>query len=200
MLNQKEKNMNLKELSDFIRKNLAACIVSLLIFGAFGAFLVQQYIVLYEKKNELDQQVKAFYNESLIKQEEFLKREKEVYKQELSIKSEKETYAKKVLELDNLKIKYEKLNAELNESARVSSVEMRRQIAEEKLNSLMSEFSATGANLRTTPECNDKEGWKQYNIARAKLSEAISFARANGLYEDYEGFFDANSSFMMSTC
>lgn len=200
MLKQQEEAMNLKEMSNFIRKNLAACIVSLLIFGAFGAFLVQQYIVLYDKKNELDQQVKAFYDESLIKQEEFLKREKEVYKQEISIKSEKETYGKKLLELDSLKIKYEKLNAELNESARASSVEMRRQIAEEKLNSLMSEISATGANLRATPECNDKEGLKQYNIAKSKLNEAISFARAHGLYEDYQGFFNANSSLMIPTC
>lgn len=192
--------MNLKELSIFIRKNLVACIVSLIFFSTFGVFLAQQYIVLYEKKSELDQQVKAFYNESLIKQEEFLKREKEVYKQEISMKSEKEIYNKKLLELNDLKIKYNKLNAGLNESTRRSSVEMRRQIAEEKLSNLMSEFSATGANLRASPECSDKEGWKQYNIANAKLSEAISFARANGLYEDYKGFFDANSPFMISTC
>lgn len=192
--------MSLDELSNFIRKHLGACITSLFIFSAFGAFLIKQYMDLYEKKNQLDQQVKEFYKDNLAKEHEFLKREKEIYRQEISMESKKEAFERKITELEGFKIKYEKLNLDLKESTRNSSVAMRRKIAEDKLSNLMSEFSEMGVNLRRTPECGDKDAWKQYNMAEAKLSEAMTFARANGLYEYYQGFFNANSSFMIKVC
>ncbi len=192
--------MNLTELSHYIRRNIVATITVLIIFSAFGVFLVKQYMDLYDKQTQLDQKVKDFYDSSLLKEQELLKREKELYKQEISLQNEKYIYQKKSLELSELKNKYEKINSELEEKTKNSSETMRRQLAENRLSTLMSEFSAMGISLRQPPDCNDKEGWKQFNAARAKLSEAMSFARANGLYEDYQSFFNANSSFMLKGC
>ncbi len=37
-------------------------------------------------------------------------------------------------------------------------------------------------------------------LAKAKLSEARSFALMNELYDDYQEFFNANSSMIISSC
>lgn len=192
--------MNLNELSIFVRKNLAAFIISLFVFGAFGAFLVDKYMALYESRVKLEEKVKEFYTDSLNKEKEFSSRENELYKLEVSLRSEKESYEKKMAELEDVKKYYEGLNAELNEKARASSVAIRKQAVEDKLSTLMSEFTALGVNLRQFPECNDKDGWRQYNIAKAKLSEMMSFANANGLYQDYQGFFIENFSSVIVRC
>ncbi|QLV66999.1 hypothetical protein HV237_03215 [Citrobacter sp. RHBSTW-00570] len=184
--------MNLEELSLMIRKNLAAWVAVIITCAAAGAFLINQYVDLYDKKNELDHQIKEFYAIKNNKEEELLKREKYIFKQEIFVKNEKESYEKRLNELNELKKNYDILSAELNTNAQNASLIIQRQVAEDKLRALMSEFSAMGISLNQPPECKDKESRKQYNIAKAKLSEARSFALANELYDDYQGFFNAN--------
>lgn len=192
--------MDLDALSKSIHKHLAPWLFVFVVCAAAGVFFIQQYSELYTRKNELDQQIKAFYDSKSDKEQLLLKREKELYQQEVTVKNDKEKYARKLEELESIKKNFETLSAELKIHAQDLSLERQKQIASDKLRLLMSEFSSMGINLNRPPECNDKEGWKIYNSAKAKFSEAESFANANGLYDGYRGFFNSNSGMVISTC
>lgn len=192
--------MDFDALSKSIHKHLAPWLFVFVVCAAAGVFFFQQYSELYTRKNELDQQIKSFYDLKSDKEQLLLDREKELYQQEVTVKNDKEKYVRKLEELENIKKNYEALSAELKIHAQDLTLERQKQINSDKLRVLMSEFSSMGVNLNRPPECSDNEGWKIYNSAKAKFSEAESFASANGLYAGYRGFFNSNSGMIITTC
>lgn len=83
-------------------------------------------------------------------------------------------------------------------AASVSQAERMRD-AENKLQRLMSEFSTMGINLNTAA-CGDTAAAQAFNAAKAKYSEALAVAEANGLYERYKQFFFKNGQHLVSFC
>lgn len=192
--------MNLEMISKSIQKNAGAWIFVFFICATAAGFLIQQYTELLAKKDAFEQQIKSFYELKAVQEQQLTAREKELYQHEISVKNKQEKYEIKLNELETLKKNYETLSAKLKENAQVLSIERQRQINGDTLRALMSEFSSMGVNLNRPPECSDKEGWKIYNSAKAKFSEAESFASANGLYDGYRGFFNTNTPVIISTC
>jgi hypothetical protein len=65
--------------------------------------------------------------------------------------------------------------------------------AEQRILTLMKEFSDLGVNLNSAPPCKDPER-SRYNTADSKLNEIRSIAQAHGLWNKYRYSLNINSS------
>lgn len=91
---------------------------------------------------------------------------------------------------------FEKLK--LTQSA-VSKAQREKE-AEDKIQSLIYNFSDMGVNLNNPLRCGDAEGEKRFNKAKILYTEIYALAEANGLKEKYNNFFFHNGQSMYATC
>ena len=87
---------------------------------------------------------------------------------------------------------YEAAFGKLQQSQSSVSHAQRQKEAEDKLQTLMSQFSEMGINLNDQLRCGDTDGRTRYNAARAKYWEIYALAEANGMTEKFKSFFFHN--------
>lgn len=124
-------------------------------------------IALVEKKNELD------------KREFVLLKLEEQNKERLTLLTQR------AAEYEAAFGKLQKAEFSVNQAQRLKEVE-------EKIQTLMSEFSRMGVNLNDQVPCGDSEASARFNSAKAKFTEIYTLAEAYGLTKRYEHFFFHN--------
>lgn len=176
-------------------------LIVIVICAPFAYYIFEEYKGLQILKNEHSKEVNSFYVKAADAERDIIRRQGESYKQEIALQEMKSEYESKLNELKTLR---ENINAEYAALAvreKEVAYSNQRHIAIEQLQKMMSEFSSLGVDLNRSPKCEDsEEKWQKYNMARVKLREAVAYARANGLYDEYEVFFTSNSSFIVSSC
>jgi len=167
-------------------------LVLVLVYGAALGWLFDQY--------------KQLNDERLKQADQFTERNKQLNEKELSLEkrelivSQRETLAdqrEENLAAEATAIE-QKERGNIRDLARLQQEEAalsrraQQKRAEQDIERLMSEFSALGINLSERPNCSDVEEVRRYRSARAKYSEIVSIAEANGLGHKYQTFILEN--------
>lgn len=152
-------------------------------FGSGALFLWNGY-------KDLGTQKVAFEKEKFAVAEKQFNRELELQKREFLVIQAESRNAELAAQIKVKELEHEKTSAQLRvEKQSVSEAQISK-AAEEKLQALMSEFSAMGVNLNSPPHCGDEQ--KKFNSAKAKYDEIYSLAEAHSLEKKYRIFLFQN--------
>ncbi|HCT3172669.1 TPA: hypothetical protein OTT09_004539 [Enterobacter asburiae] len=186
---------------EIVKKYSIQSLIVIVICTPIVLFFISEYKSLQTLKEAHYKEVNAFYEKTSVKENEIIKKQGENYKKEIYLEQIKKEYESKLAELENArKIINSEYTALATKEKELTDANQKR-LASEKLQVMMSEFSSFGVDLGHSPKCDDgEEKWKRYNMANAKLREAEAYARANGLYDAYKGFFTSNAPFVISSC
>lgn len=175
--------MDLKSIYLVARRYSAAVLCMASIFAGGAVFLWNGY-------KELDAKILAFEKEKSSVTESQFKRELELQKREFMAVHAESRIVEKTAQLKATELEQEKISEQLIVEQRSVSTAQINKAAEEKLQALMSEFSAMGVNLNSKPNCGDDQA--KYNSAKAKYDEIYSWAEAHSLEKKYRNFLFHN--------
>ena len=106
----------------------------------------------------------------------------------------------KLASLQQRASEYEAAFGKLQQAQSSVSQAQRQKEVEDKLQALMSQFSAMGVNLNDPLRCGDIDGQARYNAAKAKYTEIYTLAEANGMTKRFNNFFFHNGQRVHSAC
>jgi hypothetical protein len=190
--------MDLKPILTFAKRNTASLLAAMVLLSSGFMFLWNEYKDLSKQKDQLVDDRKVFNDERAAFEKDrtaqtiaTLERKAELDKRELSLLGrEKESQAA----LSIVQQRTAENNVALKNLKRAESVvsaAQRTKLAEEKIEHLMSEFSALGVNLNALPKCGDEEA--RYKAAQAKYSEILAVSKAYRLESSYKAFLLLNA-------
>lgn len=181
--------MDLKSIYRVVSRYIAVVLFITTSFAGGALFLWNGY-------KDLDAQKVVFEKEKFVVAEKQFNRELELQKREfLAIQAETKN-AEMAAQVKVKELEHEKISARLKiEQESVSGTQISK-AAEEKLQALMSEFSALGVNLNSKPHCGDDQA--KYNSAKAKYDEIYSWAEAHSLEKKYRNFLFHNQQSVIS--
>lgn len=186
---------------EIVKKYSIQSLIVIVICIPIALFFISEYKSLQTLKDAHNKEVNAFYEKISAKENEIIKKQGENYKKEVYLEKIKKEYENKLTELENTRKNINSEYTALATKEKELTDANQKRLASEKLQVMMSEFSSFGVDLGHSPKCDDgEEKWKRYNMANAKLREAEAYARANGLYDAYKGFFTSNAPFVISSC
>jgi uncharacterized protein YfcZ (UPF0381/DUF406 family) len=185
---------------EIVKKYSIQSLIVIVICIPIALFFISEYKSLQTLKDAHNKEVNAFYEKTSAKENEIIKNKERTIKRSLSRANKKE-YENKLAELENTRKNINSEYTALATKEKELTDANQKRLASEKLQVMMSEFSSFGVDLGHSPKCDDgEEKWKRYNMANSKLREAEAYARANGLYDAYKGFFTSNAPFVISSC
>lgn len=193
--------MTVESALKIVKKHSTQSLVVIVICIPFALYFINEYKTLQASKDAHNKEINIFHEKIAQKENEIIQKQGENYKKEIYLEQMKKEYESKLAELESIRknINSEYTALALKEKELTDSNQ--RRLASEKLQVMMSEFSSIGVDLGHSPKCDDNdEKWKRYNMANAKLREAEAYARANGLYDAYKGFFISNAPFLIPSC
>ncbi|MCA8093293.1 hypothetical protein LGM65_20770 [Burkholderia anthina] len=171
------------------------------IFGAAGWRVWGEWKAVEKKRSELSEQSSKLDTDK-VNFEKYRARENEVLlKQRLNLEKrefilseiEKQNQVDKAA-LEKQAQQYSAAFDQLRSAQAANSQAERDRVANDRMEKLMSEFSAMGVNLRSEVNCNDRGAIEKYNSARAKYDEIVAFANANNLDWQYASFFNSQGT------
>lgn len=193
--------MTLENAFKIIKRYTVQSLIVVAICTPMAFYLFKEYKELQVMKDEHNKEVHAFYAKAALLEKEIIQKQGENFKQQIYIEQIKKEYEIKLTELESIKKNINAEYARLADKEKMLTASNQKHLASEKLQAMMSEFSRIGVDLSRSPKCQDsEEKWQRYNMAKAKLNEASTYAQANGLYDAYKGFFVSNATFMVSSC
>lgn len=181
--------MDFKSIYRVVSRYSAVVLFFATTFGSCALFLWNGY-------KDLDMQKVAFEKEKFVVAETQFNRELELQKREFLVIQAESRNAELAAQVKVKELEHEKKSAQLKvEQQSVSEAQISK-AAEEKLQTLMSEFSAMGVNLNSPPHCGDDQ--KKFNSAKAKYDEIYSWAEAHSLEKKYRNFLFHNQQSIIS--
>jgi len=196
--------MDIKSAQVIARRYLAPAVVVILLSLGVVGFFVKEYKDLSKQKDELAEKVKGFgedrlrYEHQRIEDERLLlARKAELDKREFLQQQYDAKYSENLAALKQRADEYSAAEANLRQTATLVSQSQRDKDAEERLQKVISEFSALGMDITSSPPC-DPARRQRYTAAKAKYSEARALALASNLYVRYRNFFSDNETMMVS--
>jgi hypothetical protein len=180
--------MVLKTAMVLAKRFLVPTVVVLLMLGTSMTWIWGQY----EKLIERGDQLAAKEIDLSGRKAELDKREFIVQQQEKNYQEQLASFQQKVAEYDGASAKLKQEQAEVSEAQRIKT-------GSEKIERLMSEFSALGVNL--DHQACDREAQIRYNTAKSKISEISTLIKAYGLERRYDHFFNTGVRMVIkATC
>lgn len=182
------------------RRYLASTVVVLLLNAGGMAYIWSQYKDLQNEKERFSSTQKTYFEERNAFEKyraaaniELTERKAEIEKREFVVGQ---------LEMTNTQrqVDVAKKTNELAHTELALSDLQRTKDAEEKLQKLMSEFSALGVDLNNAVPCDNQEAQRRFDAAKAKYYEAYSLAEAYRLTKRFEMFFFHNGQSHFPSC
>ncbi len=193
--------MTLENAFDVVKNYSMQSLIVIVICTPIAFYLFNEYKSFQALKDEHNKEIHTFYAKMSAMEKDIILKQGENYKQEVYIEQIKKEYESKLAELENIRKNINTEYSALAAREKELTDSNQKHLASEKLQTMMSEFSSLGVDLSRSPRCEDgEEKWQRYNMANAKLRGAEAYARANGLYDAYRGFFTSNASFLISSC
>ena len=192
-------DFDLKRLTAYLKRNLVGILVVATIYAGVGLKLLDvqkdQEVESKRLANErvvLNDLKVEFEKEKASSSVEQAKRELELQKREFLIARTDEEIAKQQIELRSREQSLLDSTQRLQAGQRLLSQEQVAASVEEKIQALMSEFSALGVNLDDNYFCFSGEYLQRYYSAKAKFSQIYTLAKANLLLGKYGDFIEQN--------
>ncbi|WP_207255183.1 hypothetical protein, partial [Pseudomonas sp. GW704-E3] len=192
-------DFDFKRLTAYLKRNLVGMLVVATIYAGVGLKLwdvqkdqeieskrlAQERVVLNDLKVE-------FEKEKASSSVEQAKRDLELQKREFLIARTDEEIAKQQIELGTREQSLLDSTQRLQAGQRLLSQEQVAASVEEKIQTLMNEFSELGVSLDDNYFCLTGEYLKRYYSAKAKFSQIYTLAKANLMLGKYGDFIEQN--------
>jgi hypothetical protein len=189
------------------KRSSSSMVIAVALVVPVGIYLWNEYKDLVKQKDQLANDRRAFNDERSALEKAradgailATERKAELEKREIALRElEKENQSMLAAVLQR-RTEFSAAFDKLKQAQADVGLAQRAKLAEEKIERLMSEFSALRVNLNDTLKCNDAEGQGRYNAARAKYSEIAAIGEAYGLESRYKSFFFRNGQSVVSAC
>ena len=159
-----------------------------------------KYEKLVEQGKQLAAEQQAFSKEKLASEIALSERKAELDKREFIVQQREKDYQEQLSSFQQRVAEYGVAATKLKQEQAEVSKAQRTKDAEEKMERLMSEFSALGVDLNDRMNCDNPERWAKYNAAKAKYSEIAALSKAYGLKGRYDSFLLVNGQRMYHQC
>lgn len=169
--------------------------------------LVGGMTYVWSEYKELNKERKSFTDEIILSEKAraaaaiaLVEKKADLEKREFILQQVEAQNNDQLAALKQRAVQYEAAFVQLQQSKSSTDMGQRQKEAEEKIQRLMSEFTALGVNLNDQVRCDDTAGVTRFNVAKAKYTEAYTLAEANGLTKKYGHFFFQNGQQIYSAC
>lgn len=189
------------------RRYIAPTVVVLLVLASGMGYVWSQYKELIKEKEQLAVERKSFYNDRVLSERNradvattLLAQKYEIEKREFVLQQLEGQNKERLTALHQRAAEYDAAFGKLQQAQTTVSQTQRLKEAEEKIQKLMSEFSAIGVDLDDTLRCGDSDARAKHNAAKVKYTEIYTLAEANGLTKRFNNFFFHNGQNIHSVC
>lgn len=199
--------MDLKIVIALARRYLASTVIVLLMLAGGMVFVWGEYKELSKQKDQLATERKALYEERALSEKNradtaiaLMERKVEIDKREFALEQLEAQNKERLTILQQKTAENDVALEKVKQGQSVLSQAQRQKEAEEKIQTLMSEFSAMGVNLNDPLRCEDSEALTKHNAAKSKYTEIYTLAEANRLTQRFRNFLFHNGQMLHSAC
>ncbi|MDD2310441.1 MAG: hypothetical protein PHH91_12740 [Desulfuromonadaceae bacterium] len=189
------------------QRYLVPTVVVIISLSGGMAYVWSEYKELLKQRVQLIAEQKKYTDEKSASEKHYsdaaimlLERKAELDKREFVLQQLEKENQNRSTTLQQRAVAYSDAYNKLHQAQTNVSRDQRVKEAEEKIQRLMSEFSAMGVNLNDPVRCNDIEGLAKHNSAKTKYSEIYTVAEAYGLKEQFNNFLFHNGQSRFSPC
>lgn len=192
-------DIDARKLTAFFRNNFVSLLIVSIGFAGFGYKLwdvhqaqEEEAKVLANKLVAINDLMVAFEKDKASVAVEQAKRDLELQKREFLVGRAEVDAAKQQADLAEREQHLVDASAELKVGQQLLSKEQLAAAAEDRIQKLMSEFSALGVNLNDNHFCMSGDDLRRFYSANTKFSEISSLVKANLLIAKYSDFMEQN--------
>jgi hypothetical protein len=182
------------------RRYIAPVLVVVLLLGSSMAYIWEEYKTLLKERKVFTDEVVRFQKNNADAAIVLNTKKTELEKREFVLHQQEEQYREKLVALQKRASEYEVAFGKLQGAQSSVSQAQRQKEVEDKIQILMSQFSAMGVDLNDSIRCGDASGLIRFNAAKAKYSEIYTLAEANGLTKRFNTFFNQMGQHNLSSC
>jgi DNA repair exonuclease SbcCD ATPase subunit len=182
------------------RRYLAPTVIVLLLLASGMSHVWGEYKDLLRERKSLNDEIVHSERNRADASIALIAQKAELDKREFVLLQLEGQNKEKLSSLQQRASEYEAAFGKLQQAQSSVSQAQRQKEVEDKLQALMSEFSAMGVNLSDSLRCGDVDGQTRYNAAKAKYSEIYTLAEANGMKKRFSNFLFHNGHFIEPSC
>lgn len=182
------------------RRYLAPTVIVLLVLASGMAYVWGEYKDLLKERKSLNDEIVRSEKNRADASIALIAQKAELDKREFVLQQLEGQNKEKLASLQQRASEYEAAFGKLQQAQSSVSQAQRQKEVEDKLQTLMSQFSAMGVNLNDPLRCGDADGQARYNAAKAKYTEIYTLAEANGMTKRFNNFFFHNGQHVHSAC
>lgn len=182
------------------RRYLAPTVIVLLVLASGMAYVWGEYKELLKERKSLSDEIVRSERNRTDASLALIAQKAELDKRQFVLEQLEGQNKEKLAALQQRASEYETAFGRLQQAQSSVSQAQRQKEIEDKLQALMSQFSAMGVNLNDPLRCGDADRQARYNAAKAKYSEIYTLAEANGMTKRFHNFFFHNGQGTWSAC
>jgi hypothetical protein len=183
--------MDLKTAKDLAERYLGPTVIVILTLGTMltggMVYVWNEHKDVVRQEKQFANERQTFNNERLTAEIALAKREGELDKREYIVQQQEKDYQERLSSFQQKLAEHGAASVKLKQEQATLSEAQRSRDAEEKIQRLMSEFSALGVDLQHKP-CHKAETAPRYNAAAAKYSEINTLINRFKLESRYDTF------------
>lgn len=193
--------MDLKTVIALVTRRYIAPTVTVVLLLAGGMLYVWgEYKDLLKERKALDEEIVRSEKNRAEASIALIAQKADLEKREFVLQQLEGQYKEKLVALQQRASENEAAFGKLQQARSSVSQAQRQKEIEDKIQTLMSQFSAMGVNLNAPVRCGDVDGQSRFNTAKAKYSEIYTLAEANGMTKKFNNFFFRNGQNIYSAC
>ncbi|MBI3095025.1 MAG: hypothetical protein HYY97_09150 [Rhodocyclales bacterium] len=182
------------------RRYLAPTLVVVLVLASGMTYVWGEYKELLKERKALSDEIVLSEKNRADASIALIAQKAELEKREFVLQQLEGQNKDRLAALQQRASEYESAFGKLQQAQSSVSQAQRQKEVEDKIQSLMSQFSSMGVNLNDSTRCGDTDGQSRFNAAKAKYSEIYTLAEANGMTKRFSSFFFQNGQHIISSC
>jgi chromosome segregation ATPase len=182
------------------RRYLAPTVVVLLVLASGMAYVWREYQDLLKERKTLNDEIVRSEKNRADAAIALIVQKSELEKREFVLQQLEGQNKEKLAALQQRASEYEAAFGKLQQAQSSVTQAQRQKEIEDKIQILMSQFSAMGVNLSDPLRCGDADGQARFNATKAKYTEIYTLAEANSMVKKFNSFFFHNAQHVQSAC
>ncbi|WP_155295355.1 hypothetical protein [Chromobacterium violaceum] len=182
------------------KRYVGPTVVVLLLLAGGMSYVWAEYKELLKERKSLNNEIALFEKTRSEASVVMIAKKAELDKREFTLQQLESQNKEKLAALQLRSSEYEAAFGKLEQAQSSVSRAQQEKEAENKIQTLMSEFSSMGINLNEPIRCGDTDDQKRYNTALAKYIEIYTLAEAKGMKSKYNNFFFHNGRHVYAAC
>ncbi|SHL17214.1 hypothetical protein SAMN05216428_101327 [Nitrosospira sp. Nsp11] len=182
------------------RRYLAPTVIVILVLASGMSYVWSEYKDLLKERKSLDDEIVRSERNRADASIALIAQKAELEKREFVLQQLERQNKEKLAALQQRASEYDAAFGKLQQAQSSVGEAQRQKEVEDKIQTLMSEFSAMGVNLDDPVRCGDTDGQARFNAAKAKYTEIYTLAEANRMTKRFNNFLFHNEPSGWHSC